>query len=168
MTDFFDFAPSQSGVYSFQPTLDGAIYNATVPWLLFGRRFYLSLASQNGPIVWYGAVVGSPSSFPLLSMSWANGRATASAAAPHGYRPATTVQLNVFGCAPAAYNGLVEAFVTGPLTFSYALALDPGTATVLGAASRDVNLIGGVPNEAGAAFASRLVFRQRSQQFEVW
>ncbi len=164
----YAFAPSTVAQYQFQPTLDGQGYNATVPWLLFGRRFYLNLLAQDGTQIWYGAAVGSPDGFGLAALSWANGRAFAAASAPHGFKTAATVYLNVSGCAPAAYAGLVRAFVTGPTTFWYPLASDPGPATVFGSASQDINLIGGVPNVAGVAFASRLVFRTSTQNFEVW
>ena len=168
MPTIFPFTPSNVSVFQFQPELDGAIYQATTPWLLFGARFYLNLVAIDGTPIWYGAVVGSPAAFALSTISWENGRAFATTALPHGFRPATVVSLNVFGNSPSAFNGLVECFVTGPNSFWFALASDPGSATVVGSASQDFNMIGGVPNSAGVPFTNRLIFRQNSQQFEVW
>lgn len=167
MTQYFPFASSSTSVFSFSPTLDSEIYNATVPWLLFGRRYYLSLQALDGTQIWYGAVVGSPSAFDLASLAWAHGRAIATTTTPHGLRPTETVALTVAACAPAAFNGLVEAFVTGPSSLSWPLDTDPGQVTALGRASQDLNLIGGVPNGLGGYFSSTLVFRTASQTFEV-
>ena len=167
MTTFFPFAPSAAAQFTFQPVLDGASYNASVPWLLFGARYYLNLSASDGTQIWYGAIVSSAAGIQLESLSWANGIVTATTSAPHGYRTATTVSLTIAGCSPDAYNGLVEALITGPSSFSYLLASNPGTATVLGTVSYDVNLIGGVPDENGNYFTSILVFRDESQTFEV-
>lgn len=164
----FPFTPSQTSVFQFQPILDGNIYSATVPWLLFGARYYLNLVAIDGTLIWYGAIVGSPSAFALSSLAWSNGSVDVVTALPHGLKTASTVSLNISGNAPDAYNGLVECFITGPSSFSFDLAVDPGIATLTGQASQDVNLIGGVPNESGTTFANRLVFRQDAQQFEVW
>ena len=167
MSTIFPFTPSNVAPYEFQPTLDGAVYNVTVPWLLFGARYYLNLVALDGTQLLYTAIAGSPSGVQLQSIAWANGIVSATTATPHGYKVATTVALTISGATPAGYNGLVDAFMTGPNSFSYMLAANPGPATVFGNASYDINLIGGVPNENGAYFTSTLVFRQQAQQFEV-
>lgn len=168
MPTIYPFTPSNTSVFQFSPTLDNAIYQATTPWLLFGARFYLNLVAIDGTAIWYGAVVGSPDPFALSTISWANGRAYVTTTLPHGLQPATTVPLNVFGNVPTAFNGLFECFITGPSSFFFALSSDPGNATVIGSASQDLNLIGGVPNSNGVPFTNRLIFRQSSKQFEVW
>ncbi len=167
MTTFFNFQPSTSAPYQFQPVLDGATYTASVPWLVFGGRYYLSLIASNGTLVLYRGLTGSPTGVALQSLSWANGRANGLTAAPHGYKTGRVISLTLSGCAPAAYNGIVQALITGPSTFSYALASNPGAATVLGNVSYDINLIGGIPNENGVQFTSTLVFREQARQFEV-
>ena len=168
MPTIFPFTPSNVSVFQFQPELDGAIYQATTPWLLFGARFYLNLVAINGTQVWFGAIVGSPAAFSLSTLSWENGRAYATTVLPHGLKPTTTVSLNISGNTPDAFNGLIEAFITGPSSFFYSLASDPGNATVVGQGSQDINLLGGVINANGVPFTNRLVFRQNSQNFEVW
>jgi hypothetical protein len=164
----FPFSPSQTSLFQFQPTLDGATYEITIPWLLFGKRFYASVSALNGTQIWFGAVVGSPPAFALSSLSWATGKVTVTTALPHGLKPTSTVSLNISGNTPDAYNLLAECFITGPSTFTYALANDPGDASVIGQASRDIDMLGGVVNEAGVAFTNRLVFRTSSGSFEVW
>jgi hypothetical protein len=88
-------------------------------------------------------------------------------AGPHGYRIASTVELTLVGSTPDAYNGLFPCLITGPSSFSYILADDPGAATVFGTANYNINLIGGVAKEDGTFFASTLMFRQAASQFEV-
>lgn len=163
----FPFKPSSTAPFGFQPTLNGNVYNATVPWLLFGARYYLKLTALDGTPILYTAIAGSPTGQALQALTWANGIVTATSILPHGFKIAGTVMLTISGSVPAAYNGLVPAFVTGRSTFTYPLAANPGAATVFGSASFDVNLIGGVPNENGDYFTSTLVFRAAAQQFEV-
>ncbi len=163
----FPFTPSSSSPFQFQPTLDGQPYNATVPWSLFGGRYYLNLVALNGTQIWYGAISSSPTGTALQALSWSNGRALATSIGRHGYKPATTIELAINGCTPDSYNGLFPCLITGPTSFSYALAVDPGPASVLGSASYSVNLLGGIPNQNGGFFSSTLVFRVPSNQFEI-
>lgn len=163
----FPFVQSPTSPFQFQPTLDGAIYNASVPWLLFGARYYLSLVALDGTQVWYGAVPGSPTGVAILSLVWANGIARATTALPHGYKPGRAIDLTIIGCTPDAYNGLFSCMITGPSSFSYLLSPDPGDATVFGSAEYNVNMIGGVAKPDGTFFASTLVFRDPANQFEV-
>jgi hypothetical protein len=167
MTTFFNFTPSAVAPFSFSPVLDGQPYNASVPSLLFGNRYYLSLVASDGTPIIYTALIGSPTGVAIQSLAWANGRAIVLTAVPHGYKVGRIISLTIVGCAPTAYNGIQQALISGPSTFSYPLASNPGPATVLGNANYDVNLIGGVPNENGVQFTSTLVFRDQSQQFEV-
>ena len=169
MTTRFQFTPGLTAPYQFQPVLDQAVYTANVPSLLFGNRFYLDLKAADGTQIWYGAVVGSPDAVQLEALSWDqySGLVTAQTSAPHGYAIASSVSLVVSGCVPAAYNGAAPAFFTTPDQFTYPLAADPGAATAFGSAGQEVNLIGGVPNENGVYFTSRLVFRTSTQQFEA-
>jgi len=161
MTTFTNFVPSTVAPFQFSPTLDGQVYNATVPWLLFGARYYLRLAALNGSLVLQTALVGSPSGIAIQAITWANGYATATTVAPHGYNIGQTVTLTVSGASPSAYNGQIQAIITGPNTFSWALATNPGMATVFGMATYNINLVGGYFT------TSTLVFREQSQQFEV-
>lgn len=167
MTTFYPFTPSKVAPFSFSPVLDGAVYNASVPSLLFGNRFYLNLAAADGTLIWNGAVVGSPTALQLEALTWDQGRVLVQTSAPHGYKAASSVTLTVSGCAPDAYNGQAEVMFTGPDTFFYPLAADPEPATVFGGAGQEFNLIGGVPNQNGVYFTSRIVFRTGTQQFEV-
>lgn len=168
MTQMFPFVPSSSAQFQFSPTLDGGSYNASVPWLLYGARYYLSLASTDGTSVWFGAIVGSPPSFQLDSISWSNGYAYANTVLPHGFKPASTAALRIIGCSPDAYNVLSAiCLITGPASFRYPVSSNPGSAEVVGFASRDVNMIGGVKKPDGAYFTSTLVFRTNTQTFEA-
>ncbi len=160
MTTYTDFVPTRQVPFSFQPTLDGQVCTARVTWSLFGVRYYLNLYAQDGTRLITTALVGSPSGIALQTLSWSRGFALAVAPAPHGYKVGRTVELTISGAVPDAYNGIVPAFITGPATFRYPVATDPGTATVPGSAAYNINLV-------GALFDSTLVFREAAQQFEV-
>lgn len=161
MTTFYDFAPSSSGPFRFSPTLDGVPYNVVVTWNVFGQRYYINVYTTGGDLVASLPIIGSPSGVALSELTWASGTALAMTGAPHGYKIGASIYLTVSGAAPDAFNGVVEALITGPNTFSYPLAGDPGNATVLGAVSYDINLVGGYFSE------STMIFRDGSNQFEV-
>jgi hypothetical protein len=161
MTTITNFAPTVLAPFQFQATLDGVIYTVIVTWNLFGRRWYVNVYAPDGSLKLSTALVGSPTGVTLQGLSWAAGMVTATAAAPHGYKVGKTVQLTVSGASPDAYNGKVQAFITGPSTFTYPVAADPGSATVFGAASYNIDLVG------GHFVTSTMVFRQAANQFEV-
>jgi hypothetical protein len=167
MTTFTNFTPNQTSAFQFTPNLDGAAYTAIITWNVFGRRFYLNLYSLDGTLILCTALISSPTGISLGALTWANGLATGTTIAPHGYKIGSTVALTISGASPTAFNGLVNALITGPATFTYPIASNPGAATVFGTASYDINLIGGVPNQNGVPFSSTLVFRDASQQFET-
>lgn len=159
MTTFFPFTPPVDQAFTFQPTLDGTPFSAVVPWNLFGRRFYLQLFTLSGALVLYRALVASTAGVAVQSAAWSRGRVTAATAAPLGLRVGDVVRLTVDGMTPDAYNGTNLCLVTGPASFSFPLASDPGDATVLGTASYNVDLV------SGYFASSTLVFR--NGQFEV-
>lgn len=74
------------------------------------------------------------SSLSISTITWTSGTVTVKtstslpASLPSGAKFPTTIA----GVTPAAYNGQYEATVTGTDTFTYSLAADPGTETVLG------------------------------------
>jgi len=162
MTTFTNFVPSLVAPFQFSATLDGNPYNVIVTWNLFGRRYYVNVYALDGTLVVSEAMVGSPTGISLSALSWANGVATAKTAEPHGYKIGRVISLTISGTTPAAYSGLVEATITGPSTFTYALAANPGAAVApFGTAAYNINLVGGY-------FAtSSLVYRTQSNQFEV-
>ena len=161
MTTVTNFAPTVRAPFQFQATLDGVIYTVIVTWNLFGRRWYVNVYAPDGSLALSTALVGSPTGVTLQSLSWAAGKVTAVAVVPHGYKVGTTVQLTISGASPDAYNGKVQAFITGAATFTYPVAADPGPATQFGAASYNIDLVGGHFD------TSTMVFRQAANQFEV-
>ena len=55
----YDFTPDATNTYKFNPSLDGAVYNASVTWNLFGQRYYLNVNDQSGNLVLSVALCGS-------------------------------------------------------------------------------------------------------------
>lgn len=161
MTTFYNFIPPRVAAFEFQPVLDGAVYTGIVKWNLFGQRNYMDLFGQDGGRIFTLPLIASRSGIALKSLAWSNGRVLAQVAAPHGYKVTDTIQLAVKECLPAAYNGTVEALITGADIFQWPLASNPGTATGLGHVDYNINLVGGYFSQ------SSMVFNEDSQRIEV-
>lgn len=156
----YPFVPSASEPFQFQPILDGATYNIIVTWNIFGQRWYVNVFDLSGNRVVTIPVISSPSALAFQAVSWANGRAIIVAAVPHGFPVGATIRLTVSGCAPDGYNGEIDALASSASALTYALASDPGDATVLGMVGYSINILDGY-------FTSTLVFREASSTFEV-
>jgi hypothetical protein len=167
VTTFTNFVPNSTQPFSFQPTLDGQVYNLTVTYPLFGQRPFINLYALDGTLIVAQPLIASPDGFAIESLSWStDGIATATTTLPHGYKVGTVVALTIAGALPSGYNGLVDALITGPSSFQYDLGTNPGPATVFGVANYNFNLVGGFQDENGNYFTSTLVFRESSNQFE--
>lgn len=68
----------------------------------------------------------------ITAISWLANIVTVTLSAPHGWTIGDTVPLVVSGVTPAGYNQSVDATVTSATEFTYPLASNPGTATVMG------------------------------------
>jgi len=67
----------------------------------------------------------------ISTITWSGGTVTVTTASPHGL-PSGTTSGTIYGCTPTAYNGSYTFTRTGASTFTYPLASNPGTITVLG------------------------------------
>jgi hypothetical protein len=157
----FNFIPSSTAPFQFQPTLDGQVYSARVIWNLFGQRYYVELSGLDGSLIFLLPLIGSPTGVQVESFSWSKNRVHVVTAEPHGYTVGDTLGLTISGCVPIEYNGYVFGLILSDNEFSYPANVDPGLATVLGNVDYDANLAGGYFSE------STLVFREASQQFIV-
>lgn len=68
----------------------------------------------------------------ITAISWLANIVTVTLSAPHGWTIGDTVPLVVSGVTPAGYNQSVDATVTSATEFTYPLASNPGTETVMG------------------------------------
>lgn len=61
------FAPNPTAAppFKFQLTLNGQNYTGAVTWNMSGQRWYLSIYTLQGVLVWSGARVGSPPSYDI-------------------------------------------------------------------------------------------------------
>lgn len=162
MTEY-NFQPSVTAPFQFQPTLDGALYLATVLWNLFGQRWYLTLQDQAGSTVFTQPLVPSQVGVQISTASWDfNAQAvTVTAQDPHGYAIGATVNLTFSGMTPGGYNGTFSCFVTSDTEVEYSALTDPGVATAFGVISYNVNMV------AGYFETSTLVWRSDNNAFEV-
>ncbi len=161
MTSYFPFVPNVQAPFTFQPTLDRRQFAASVTWNLFGQRWYLNLSQQNGTPIFTLPLLGSPDGTAIESLTWDSGTATVVTALPHNYPVGSTVAVTISGCAPAAYNGLVLAFIVDGTTFTYPVTSITVDATQLGTQIYNLNLA------AGYFDTSTLVYRASSSTFEV-
>lgn len=157
----YDFRPNNIAPFQFQPTLDGRPHIVTVPWNFSAQRFYVHCYTVEGVLRFAVPLIGSPTGTRIESLEWLDGTVTATTNLPHGYAFASTIYVRVSGCAPEPFNGRVMALVTGPSTFTYPLAANPGLATGLGAVNYNINMAGGYTKE------SVLLYRVANRQFET-
>jgi hypothetical protein len=68
----------------------------------------------------------------ITSIAWASNVATVTTTAPHGYTNADTMWMVIAGAVPVGYNGTFLATITGTSTFTYPLAVNPGSETTAG------------------------------------
>ena len=155
----YPFTPSPLQNASFNPTLGGQTYAATVTWNLFGQRWYLNLTDSNGVLVISTAVVSSQDPQGISSISWADNVVTVETTAPHGLRVGSVAELYLSGNTPAAYDSLYQVDVTGPSEFTYPMTSDPGLNTVPGTFGSVIDL------SAGLVSGAMLLFYQATSAF---
>lgn len=51
MTTYFNFTPSATQTYQFQPTLDGQVYTCTVQWNRYRQGYYVLCVDLSGNLV---------------------------------------------------------------------------------------------------------------------
>ena len=51
MTTYVDFSQPQNVPFQFAATLDGNPYTVTVPWNLYGQRYYVYVQSLDGTLI---------------------------------------------------------------------------------------------------------------------
>jgi hypothetical protein len=162
MTTITNFVPNNVAPFTWQPTLDGAVYTATVTWNLFGQRWYLNVFDLTGNPILTIALAGSPIGQSIASLTWDDLELVVDVVTetPHGYQIGQTVELTLSGNVPDTYNGVFECLITGDSEFTFPQASDPGVNTALGAVAYNINLVAGY-------FESTLVYREANQTFEV-
>jgi parallel beta-helix repeat protein len=70
----------------------------------------------------------------ITTAVWSAGTVTVTCAGAHGLTTGHSNNIQIDGCTPAAYNGLVAASITGATTFTFPLATDPTALTTAGTA----------------------------------
>ena len=160
MTTYTDFQPSTQQVFSFSPTLDGAQYNCTLTWNLFGQRYYINCSDLSNNLIFSLPLIGSPDGIIVEAVTWDSGTVTVETTVPHGYRPGQTVNLTLSQTTPSEYSGNWNMLVINGSELTFTLASNPGNCTAPGLLYDNINIAAGY-------FTSTLVFRESSSQFEV-
>lgn len=147
---------------TFNPTLDGQIYGATVTWNAYGQRWYLNLSDLSGNLIIARAITSSDDPKPISSISWSYGVVTANVVTRHFLRLGSVVNLRISGASPDGYNGVYACRITGPSSFEYDLSTNPGQQVAAG------NYVGIIDLTQGAFTTSRLVYYENASVFEVF
>lgn len=161
MTTYITFVPSLVSAPAFDVTLDGAAYNITVTWSLFGQRYYVNCLSVYGELVFSLPLIGSRTGLHIQNAEWANGTVTITTDTPHGHVVGSIVNATITGMSPDTYNGTRQCMVINRTQITFPLASYPGAVAVLGKLEYNVNLAAGYFN------TSTLVYRTQNQTFEV-
>jgi hypothetical protein len=157
--NLFPFSPSALQNVTFQPVLGQATYSAVVTWNVFGQRWYLNLSDSNGNLVISTAVVSSQDPQGIASISWLNNLVTVTTVNPHWLPVGSKVLVYLSGNTPTGYNGLYTVTITGPSSFTFTLATNPGASVVQGSFGGVVDL------SAGLVPGSMLLYYAATQQF---
>ena len=65
MTTLYQFQPSPTSAFQFQPTFDGDTYTCTVTWNLFGQRWYVNCYDLSGNWIFTLPRIGSPDGYDI-------------------------------------------------------------------------------------------------------
>jgi hypothetical protein len=160
MTTYTQFTPSPIQVFSFRPTLDRTVYNVTVPWSLFGQRYYVTCQTLGGNLVFSVPLIGSPAGIDIQSASWESNTVTITTKIPHALRIGSTVNLTIVNMLPTVYNGTFACNIINETQLTYPLSLIPGEVSALGSIQYNINLAAGY-------FKSTLIYREQNRVFEV-
>lgn len=61
----YNFTPSDTNVFQFQPTLDNSTFSVTVTWNVFGERYYVNISTLQGVLVYTIPLIGSPPDYNI-------------------------------------------------------------------------------------------------------
>lgn len=158
---FVTFTPSASQPFAFQAQLGAAQYAISVPWNIFGQRYYLQVADLSGTVLLYRPLIAcGPQLTATFEWDADSATATATCASAHNV-PLGRVADAYVSQTDSGFDGDCTVLATGSLTLTYALAVNPGEATpIAGIVNFNQNLI--APVISGAY----LLFRSASQSFE--
>ena len=62
---YIPFTPSATANFTFQATLDGAIYNVICTWNVFGERYYINIYDSTQNLIVSLPVIGSPDNYNI-------------------------------------------------------------------------------------------------------
>lgn len=64
-TTTYQFAPSATAPFQFQPTFDSNVYTVIVTWSLFGVRYYINVYQLDGTLIVSRPLIGSPDDYNI-------------------------------------------------------------------------------------------------------
>lgn len=64
-TTVIPFVTPTTTPFSFQATLDSAVYTTTLVWNIFGQRYYVLLKDSSGTVIFNLPLIGSPTGYDI-------------------------------------------------------------------------------------------------------
>ncbi len=178
MTTYTQFTPTTNAAFSFQATLDDSSYNVVVTYNLVGQRYYVTIYDLSGNLVVARGLVSSTAT-NSATLTWADGIAYAATSQPHGIALGSVAEVTVSNTGGSGYDGTFPMLSTGATSLQYALPANPaasgGSVTAAASGSAPSTMSGTVEQNIsfplqkldGSYFASTLVYRANTGQFEV-
>lgn len=159
MSTFVNFTPSTLSAFTFQPKLNGTLYNATVTWNVYRQDYYITISTLSGVLVVCEALVASGPIFQSL-FTWAVGTVTATVTINHNV-PVGWVAKAVISQTGTNFDGGYEVLSTSPTTLTYNVANNDSTSAqpIGGVVNFNLNLVAGYN-------IGWLLFHDNTQQFE--
>lgn len=160
-TEVYQFNPTYTSNQSYSWTFDGSEYSSEIRW--HNKQYWVHLYDSTGTLILCKPLVSSTSPQNINSASWNNGTVTVEFVSPHRLTLFSVVRLHIFGCDPSGYDGIYDAFVTGPQEISYPLSAIQTNISVSGFSAYEHNII-----ENYFSASSRLIYKADTSTFEVW
>ena len=160
MGTLVQFTPSASAVFTFNPTINGVQYIATVAWMFQAQRYYLTLTDLSGNVIVSRSICPSG---PRLAagFTWLAGIATAVCALPHLIPIGNVANIRVTDT-DTGFDGTYSAMALNATTLTYSLPTNPQQSlSINGTVKSDLNLLGGYG-------IGGLVFYADTMQFEYF
>jgi hypothetical protein len=161
MTTYIKFTPSNSVAPRFTAVFDEESYTVIVTWNVSSQRYFINVYSISGnwictvPMIETAAGVNIVNLNPNIN----NGTMEVTVESPYWRPLGQIVEITIANCQPDDINGTYDSLVIDRNVFTIPMPASRGQITVLGSASRLMNML------AGYFKTSSLVYR--NGMFEV-
>jgi hypothetical protein len=161
MTTYIQFLPSNVVAPRFTTTFDDDQYTVIVTWNLASQRYFLNIYGSNNNWICTVPLIGTSPGVDIINLNpnVNNNTMEVTVASPYWRPLGQIIKMTIENCQPDDINGSYDCLIIGRNVFTIPMPASMGQVTVLGSASRLINMI------EGYFQTSSLVFR--NMMFEV-